>query len=348
MVTPTPSLDLMDWTRRVLEAWGYRAGDAEFVADTLIDANLRGIDSHGVIRLPAYLRRIDAGLVDADATPRVATHGSVVRVDANAAAGQLAARSAMTEVARVARTAGVASATVSGSAHFGAAGYYARAMAELGFVAMVVSNSEPIVVPFGGREALLGTNPFAFAAPGPRGPVSLDMATSTTAMGKVLVARSVGGHIPADWGVDAAGVPTTDPAAVTSLLPAAGPKGYGLAFMVEVLAGVLSGAAIGGELGNMYDDFTRPQGVGHWMLAIDVASVLPLGEFLGRMATLVDMAHGVPAAPGFASVLVPGEPEERTRSARLADGIPLPRATIDELTAVASRCGIPFPIGARS
>jgi len=340
----TPGGPLRSWSAALLQRWGFAEADAVFIADTLVDANYRGIDSHGVIRLPAYHRRVETGLVDPAASPRVSTDRSVVQVDAAGSAGQLAARSAMEAVAAQARAQGVATALVKGSAHFGAAGYYARALAREGFVAFVLSNSEPVVVPFGGRDALLGTNPFAFAAPGPEAPISLDMATSTTAMGKVMVAKAAGTSIPADWGVDEAGVATTDPIRVAALLPAAGPKGYGLAFLIEVLCGALAGAGIGGEIGNMYTDFSKPQNVGHWMLAVDVSAVRPVAEFISRVGDLADMAHATAPAPGFDAVLVPGEPEEHIRRKRLVAGIPLPSAVVDELAALGARYDLPFPM----
>ncbi|MCR2817253.1 Ldh family oxidoreductase [Microbacterium sp. zg.Y1090] len=334
---------LRTWTTALLQTWGYEPEDAEYLSDTLVDANLRGVDSHGVIRLPAYRARIDAGLVDPAARPSVDRNGAVVRIDAGGTAGQLAARAAVDELTQLSGEFGVAAATVRGSTHFGTAGYYARALAGRGKVAVVVSNSEPNVVPFGGKSAFLGTNPLAFAAPTGGEPLSLDMATSTTAMGKVLVARAKGQPVPPDWGVDADGAPTTDAAAVVSLLPAGGPKGYGLAFLIEVLAGVLSGAAVAGDIGNMYTDFSKRQDVGHWMLAMDVAHFLPLPLFRDRIDALIDSAHGAEPAPGFDRVLVPGEPERLTAQAREAAGIDLPAATVESLIELGVAGGVPYP-----
>ncbi|WP_175414196.1 Ldh family oxidoreductase [Agrococcus sp. SGAir0287] len=342
-----PSDRLLDWTTRLLVEWGFAPDDAAYVAAGLVDANLRGVDSHGVIRLPAYRARIDAGLVSPTAVPVVEQRGAVVRIDAAGAQGQLAARAAVEAVDAAATAHGVGTVVVRGSAHFGTAGTYARALAARGKVAMVVSNSEPGVVPFGGREPLLGTNPFAFAAPTSGEPVSLDMATSTSAMGKVFVARAAGTSIPDTWGVDAEGRPTTDPHAVVALLPAGGPKGYGIGFLVEILGGVLSGAAIASGIGSMYDDFSKPQDVGHWMLALDAEAFMPLGELQERMDALVAEAHAIAPAPGSDEVLVPGEPEERTRRTRLADGIALPDATVDDLVALGERFAVPFEGGAR-
>lgn len=336
-------LRLQNWTADLLRSWGYSDNDANYVADTLVDANLRAVDSHGVIRLPIYRARIDAGLVRPDAVPTVELLGAVARVDANQAPGQLAARAAVEAIDQLSTEYGVATAVVHNSSHFGTAGYFARDLAKRGKVAMVVSNSEPIVVPHGGREALLGTNPFAFAAPSSGAPVSLDMATSTSAMGRVLVAQAAGEEIPPTWGVDEEGHPTTNASAVKALLPAAGPKGYGLAFLAEVLGGVLSGAAVAHDIGNAYNDFTKPQDVGHWMMAIDVNRLGPLGDFTTRLDSLIDDAHATAPAPGYDKVLVPGEPEEMTRNARLADGIEIPETTASELIDLGRDAAVPFP-----
>lgn len=343
-VEPSPTRfraqDLSTWTTQLFEAWGYDAPDAAYLADTLIEANLRGIDSHGLMRIPAYRARIQAGLVNPAAKPVVTRTDAVLHVDAAGAPGQLAVRAAADETAALSSVHGVATATVSGSTHFGSAGYYARSLAQRGKIAIVVSNSEPIVVPHGGKSALLGTNPFAFAAPSSRHPVSLDMATSSTAMGKVLLAQARDQEIPGLWGVDESGEPTSDPSAVAALLPVGGPKGYGLAFMVEVLSGVLSGAAVAHEIGNMYTHFDRPQNIGHWMLAIDIAHVLPLDIFTARMDRLLQAAHSTPPAPGFAHVLAPGEPEESTRTQRLTSGIELGEDLVTELAEIGKTDGV--------
>jgi ureidoglycolate dehydrogenase (NAD+) len=343
-MTTIPADTLLDWSTRLLTAWGYAPDDAAFIAASLVDANLRGVDSHGLIRLPPYEARIAHSLVDPRAVPVVERSGAVVSVDAAGAAGQLAARRATEEVSTLAREFGVATATVKHSAHFGAAGYYARMLAARGQIGLVLSNSEPVVVPHGGREALFGTNPFAFASPGGGDTViSLDMATSTVAMGKVLLASSKHETIPADWGVDAAGEPTTDPDAVRSLLPMSGPKGYGISIMIEVLAGVLSGAAFGTELGAMYDDFSKPQNIGHWMLALDIERFMPREQFEPRVRALVDMVRQSAPLDPARPILLPGEPEDRIQAQRERDGIPIPDDTRTALTQIGEKYGTPFP-----
>ena len=331
---------LLEWVERLLARWGYDETDAAYVANTLVDANLRGVDSHGVMRLPIYATRVQNGLVDPAARPLVSVAGGVVSVDANGAPGQIAARDAVAALDAAASELGVATAVIRNSTHFGAAGFYARELANRGYIAIVVSNSEPIVVPFGGREALLGTNPFAFAAPTRGLPVSLDMATSTSAMGKVDLAIARHESIPADWGVDASGAPTSDPAKVAALLPVGGPKGYGLGMLVEILGGVLSGASIARELGNMYRDMTRPQGIGHWMMAIKIAAFMPFEEFLDRVDVLVGMTRATTPLDPSRPILLPGEPEDRTSRERSVAGIPLPADTLAELAGVGEHYGL--------
>lgn len=337
--------ELSRWTAELIESWGYSSSDAEYIADTLVDSNLRGIDSHGVMRLTAYRDRITHGLIDPAATCEKTVRGATARITADRVAGQLAAREACTVAASVAREVGVAVVTVSQSAHFGAAGYFARQLAEKGLFSMVTANTEPIVVPFGGRRALLGTNPLAFAAPTESGVVSVDMATSQAAMGKVYSARLSNTPIPGDWGVDDDGQPTTDPHAVQALLPAAGPKGYGLSFFVEMLSGVLSGSAVSHGVGNMYHDFDRGQDVGHFILAISINEFMPRAEFEARAESLIALAHNTePVSPGR-PVLIPGEPELVTATERREKGIPLSDEVVEELSTLGGATGVPWPIG---
>jgi ureidoglycolate dehydrogenase (NAD+) len=340
---PVDADTLRRWVERVLVAVDYTAADAAFLAETLLDANLRGIDSHGVMRLPVYVQRIQAGLVDPRALPTVRTEGAVAHVEANGAAGQLASRAALEAVVTIAEEHGVGCAVVRGSAHFGTAGFYARWLAARSCLGLVVSNSESIVVPHGSSEAVLGTNPIAFAAPRGDRPLSLDMATSASAMGKVMVAADRGAVIPEGWGVDRSGRPTTDPAALHALLPLGGPKGYGLGVLVEVLAGVLSGAAIASDIGNMYRDLDRRQDVGHFVLALHLPHFLARDAFATRLEHLASLLTSARPAPGFDQVMLPGEPEERMRDERRRDGIPLDPATHAHLERLGAALSVPFP-----
>lgn len=350
MSTPTttapPRIDASElrvWAERVLSSAGYRGDDAAFVAETLLDANLRGVDSHGVMRLPIYLTRIERGLVDPRACPNVERHGAVAWVDAAGAPGQLAARAALVAAEESAAVHGVGCAVVRGSAHFGTAGFYARWLARRGCIGIVASNSESVVVPHGGAEAVLGTNPLALAAPFGDRPFGFDMATSAGAMGKVMVMGQRGELVPSGWAVDREGRETRVPADVHALLPAAGAKGYGLGAWIDVLAGVLAGAAVGSDIGNMYRDFDRPQDVGHFVLALNVAHFPAGPAFEARLAHLGGMLTRVPPAPGFDEVLLPGEPEERVQAERSVHGVPIEPPTLADLQAFGLSRGLPFP-----
>jgi len=334
--------DLQTWTSAVLEHVGFARDDAAFIADSLVDANLRGVDSHGVMRLPVYLERVARGHVDPSAVPTASGDGATRTIDGRRAAGQLVARFATSQARGVAAEHGIGAAFARGSAHFGAAGYFARQLAADGCIGIVMSNSESIVVPHGGAEAVLGTNPIAVAAPTTGDPISLDMATSAAAMGRVMVAANRGERIPADWGVDAEGRPTTDPTRVVSLVGLGGPKGYALGLVVELLAGIMTGAAFGTEIGNMYRDMDKAQDVGHFVLAIDIEHLMPMGAYLERVDRLATMLRGVRPAPGSDGVLLPGEPEDRRRAERVSGGIPLEVAVVADLRAVGERVGIDF------
>ena len=317
--------ELERWTVRVLAEAGLRRNVAELVADTLVQANLRGVDSHGVIRVPVYLRRLREGLLNRDPEPRVErSDGGVALIDGDHGPGQWAAVRATDLAVELASAHGIGAVGVRRSSHYGAAAFYVMRMAERGMIGFTTANVEPDVVPFGGAEAALGTNPLAFAAAGSRGTFVLDMATSQVAMGRILLARERGEELGEGWAVDAEGRPTRDANEAVSAVPLGGPKGYGLALMVEVLGGVLPGANIASEVGRMYDDWDRPQDVGHFFLALDPERMIGREAFRDRMDRLWDMLKAVPAAPGFEGVLVPGESEARTHAARSAGGIPIP------------------------
>jgi LDH2 family malate/lactate/ureidoglycolate dehydrogenase len=324
------------WSQALLEASGLNAADAETVAVSLVHANRRGTDSHGVARLPTYAQRLRDGYMNRDPHPKVEReHGAVALVDGDEGPGQVAGVFATDLSIQLARDHGAGVVAVHRSSHYGAAGYYAIRAAEAGMVGMSTTNSEPFVVPYGGVEHALGTNPIALAAPTPDGIWDTDMATSQVAVNKIFNARDEGRSIPEGWGVDERGRTTTDPNQVYAGVPLGGYKGYALALLVEVLSGVLSGSGVGHGIGRLYED-AHPQDVGHFHLAIDIdrlAGRERAGELLARL--LGDLKR-IPPAPGFEEVLVPGEPEARRQAERERDGIPLPPtlwATFSELSA---------------
>jgi LDH2 family malate/lactate/ureidoglycolate dehydrogenase len=334
---PIAASELETWARALLEASGLAPSPSQIVAHSLVDASLRGVDSHGILRLPVYSRRLTAGLINPDPHPRVVREdGAMALVDGDEGPGSVAGVFATDLALRLAGEHGIAGVGVRRSSHYGAAGYYVRRAARAGCVALSTTNAEPVVVPFGGADWGLGTNPIAFGAPRKGGTFELDMATSQVALGKILLAREKGTPIEPTWAVDAAGAPTTDPNAAQSAVPLGGYKGYGLALLVEVLSGVLTGSGITGGIGRMYDEWDRRQDVGHFVLVLDPERTVGREPFAAVMEDLLTELKAIRPAAGFDEVLVPGEPEDRRAEERATQGIPLPpkvRATLEELSA---------------
>jgi ureidoglycolate dehydrogenase (NAD+) len=335
--------ELERWTQALLEASGLDAEAAETVAVSLVHANRRAVDSHGVARLIVYSERLRAGHMNRHPRPTVEREdGAVALVDADQGPGQVAGVFATDLSIDLARRFGVGVVAVHRSSHYGAAGYYAIRAAQAGMIGMSTTNSEPFVVPYGGIGHALGTNPIALAAPTPDGIFDVDMATSQVAVNRIFNARDEGREIPEGWGVDAEGRTTTDPGDVFAAVPLGGYKGYALAVLVEVLSGVLSGSGVGHGIGRLYED-ERPQDVGHFHLAIDVERLAGrerAAEMLGRL--LGDL-KAIPPAPGHDEVLVPGEPEARARAERERDGIPLPPTLWKSLSELSADLGVTVP-----
>ncbi|MBR1177216.1 Ldh family oxidoreductase [Bradyrhizobium sp. KB893862 SZCCT0404] len=303
--------DLARVTAALFTAAGVAPADAEVVADDLVAADVEGVPSHGVMLVPMYLDRLAQRSISTSSIGKVVSErdGAIV-LDAGNALGQLIARQALRLAVEKARQLGVAVVAVRNAFHFGTAGRYARIMADLGFVGIVMSNTRPLMPAPGGAEALVGNNPIAIAVP-TRGPfqAETDLALSATAMGKVRLAAAAGRAIPEGWAADAAGAPTTDPHAAIKgmLLPAAGPKGFGLAFMVDMLCGGLSGGAVGAEVKPLYGDPGVPYGCSQFFLAIDVGHFPAGGELGERVAVQAARVSASRRAPGHERVYAPGE-----------------------------------------
>jgi ureidoglycolate dehydrogenase (NAD+) len=208
-------------------------------------------------------------------------------------------------------------------------------------IGIVVGHTDASVVPFGGKRPAVGTNPLAVAIPTDREyPILLDMATSAASLGKILVAKDKGEAIPPDWAVDEDGAPTTDPGKAKYLLPMAGPKGYGLALIFDILCGPLTGALFGKRLPLMYGDYDKYRQLGHFVGAIRIDHFVPVEEFKKNVGLMIDDIHATPPAKGFDRVLVPGEKEYLTRLQYEKQGIPIPAATLKDLLAAAVPFGI--------
>lgn len=341
-VTFAPDV-LRDYAQRLLAAGGFRPDDARKTADLLVWANLRGVDSHGVLRIPRYVEMVGVGMINTWADPRVVSeHGAVALVDADLAPGaaglELVARKAVEIAGRV----GAGFCVGRNTTHAGAVGYFAHDIAAAGLVGIVMTASKPLMAYPGAKGEAVSTNPLAIAAPSADSdePIVLDMSTAAVALGRIMAAKGAGRAIPEGWGVDADGRATTDPAAVKALLPMAGPKGAGLSLMIEVLCSLLAGnPLIGPALGG-----ANQPGFNAHVIAIDPAAFGDRLAFLANVRSLVAAIHGLPAAVGGEAVLLPGERGRRTEAQRRAAGISLPAGIAASLAALASRLGVEVPV----
>lgn len=338
-----PAAALTECIERIYVAAGVPSHTAWLTADSLVAANLRGVDSHGVQLTIWYIERILAGDMDPRAEGRVVSeNGCVMVYDGENGLGQRISEICCGHAVRIARERGMAAVSARESNHFGAAAYWAQKMADAGQLGLVFCNASTIVPPWQGREPRLGTNPICMAAPGPW---LLDMATTTVAMNRIYKAHMDGyREIPVGWALDVAGVPTTDPvAAVKGMpMPLGGYKGSGLGMMVEILCSVLSGGAHRDEVAGIHVK-GRKSRASQFFLAIDVARFMPVDEFTARLSYLVDYVKTSAPAPGYGEVLVAGDPEWRTEAERKSSGIPLGQGTWEALTKTAARLNVPMP-----
>ena len=323
-----------------LEKLGLIGADARLVAETLVAANLRGVDSHGVVRLPHYATRLRNGSVKA--RPSIAvkhTGASTATVDGGAGMGQLVAARAMHEAISVSRENGIGAVVARNSSHCGACAWFVELAVREGMIGIALTHTDSIMVPPGMKDIFLGSNPIAFGAPGAAEPVIVDMSTTHAAWGKVIVARQEGKPIPPDWGVDARGRPTTDAAAVVGLAPTGGHKGYALALMIEVLCAQLAGMPFGRHVTKMYGELDKPRNLGHFMLALDVARFTDPALFRSQIDSFLrEIRNQEPADPARPP-LAPGDPERLCAERRTREGIPIGKATLAELNALARELG---------
>lgn len=321
---------------------------ARITSENLIFANLRGVDSHGVIRMKIYTDRLAAGGIDARARPEVVSETeSGGLIDGRNGLGQVAGTRGVGLAIKKASYGGVGCVGVRNSNHFGAAAYYSMMALEEGMIGFAATNAGPSMAPTGGREARLGNNPFAVAVPAQRHiPVVLDMATGAVAWGKIFLAQQEEKKIPLTWALDKEGMPTDDPdrAADGGLIqPAGGYKGYGLSLLMDILTGVLCGSAFSVHVKSVYQDLSNPAGCAHIFAAVRVDTFMPRDQFGRRVDELVDLMQSCPRAPSVERIYVPGEIEDDTQRLRLASGIPLNPVLRDELAALGKKLGVKPP-----
>ncbi|HEY8477443.1 MAG TPA: Ldh family oxidoreductase [Chloroflexota bacterium] len=345
-VTYYPVEVLREFTVQCFTAAGVPAEDARVVAENLIEANLRGVDTHGITRLLGiYIKRLRAGLVNTRPNIRVVSESpSTVLLDGDNGLGAVVGRRAMELAIARARHAGSAWVGVRNSNHFGACAHFTMMAARADMVGIALTNGPKSMAPWGGVTPYLSTNPISFAVPSDDGPVVLDMATSVVAKGHIFLAAAKGERIPEGWAMDKRGRPTTDPReAIEGLvMPLAGHKGYGLSMMIDILCGILTGGAFGPYIGSLYTDMDRPQQVGHLFGAIDISRFVPVEEFKTRLGQMVREIRSCERAEGVERIYVPGEIEAEKAARRLREGVPIPEPIRQEFIAVARELGVPF------
>jgi LDH2 family malate/lactate/ureidoglycolate dehydrogenase len=315
---------------------------AALCADTLVQADLWGHQSHGVMRLPWYMARLRAGVCDPLAEPELAVDGGAIAVlDSREAMGQIsAARAAQEAVARAKRH-GIGAVAVRNSNHFGTAMYFTLMAARAGCVGFLSTNASPAMAPWGGRRKVVGNNPWSWAAPaGTHAPLVLDIANTGVARGKIYLARQKGQTIPEGWAINAEGAPTVDPQEAIDgiILPMAQHKGYAISVAMDMLSGVLTGSAFGPGVHGPYQARER-SGAGHLMIALDIAAFQPIESFGVRMEEMIAGLKAVPLAQGYDEVFYPGEIEARNDIENRRDGLLLPDDTLEDLRNLAHAIG---------
>jgi len=335
-------LQLKQFGLKLLMTAGLQEQTAQLVSDSLVESNLRGIDSHGLARLPHYMARIRAGSIEARPLIDVRQLAPATSlVDGGNGLGQLVMWQAADEAVRLARQAGAGWAVVRNSSHCGSLSYYGLKIAEAGMIGLVFSHVESLVVPHGSSEPFCGTNPICITAPGADGKtVCLDMATSITPWNSVRNAATEGVPIPAGWAVDAEGRETSDPTQAAAVHPFGQHKGSGLGMMIDILCAMLSGSPYGPDLSSMYGDLTQRRALGGLVGAIDVSRFLPEETFRQRVAQMMRSVGNLTPSQPDGHVLYPGEPELICRAERLANGIPLGLGVIEDL----NRCACLYEV----
>jgi ureidoglycolate dehydrogenase (NAD+) len=331
---------LSAWALSCLEKVGVPPPEARLVADSLVQTSVWGIDSHGVLRLTHYLNRLTIGSISAAAAPVVMRTGpATAQVHGQDGLGIVHATLGMEVAIEMAQESGVGVVGVGHSSHCGAMGLYTRMAAKEHLVGIAMTHSSSVVVPHGGKEKYFGTNPISIAFPRQGAEaVCLDMATSQVAWNKVLNARIEGHELEPGVAVDAAGNPTTDPHQASAGVPLGGPtygyKGYGLAFMIDMLCGAMNGMTFGRHINNMYEELDKPRKIGHLLIAIDPA------RFAGAATLEGSVDAVVKDLKTCGEILFPGEPELREERERLARGIPIDDAAFADMNAWSNKLGV--------
>ncbi|MBT2653158.1 MULTISPECIES: ureidoglycolate dehydrogenase [Oceanobacillus] len=320
--------ELTQMTKKVFEKYGIEEEIANIITDVLVHANLRGVDSHGVLRVEHYIKRIkEGGINPKPVLQETDTSPSTSILDGDNGFGHYISKEAMNIAIKKAKQTGTGAVAVQNSSHCGALSYFVQQAAKNNLIGIAMTHTDKVVVPFGGAEPFFGTNPIAFGFPANKEEaIILDFATSTVALGKILNAKEKGEKIPHGWGVDNNGEATIDPNEVVALSPFGGPKGYGLAMVVEIFSSMLTGAAFGPHISKMYGDYDKNRELGHFFMAIDPSKFVSIEVFTTRLDAMIQELRNTTPSTHVERVFIPGEIENITAKKRETEGIPLPKS----------------------
>ncbi len=326
--------NLIEIIQVLLQALGAEDQEARLVATVLVEADIRGIRTHGCAFVPLIAERCAHGLLNIPTKLKLITdEGAIAHFDGNNGLGQVAAAEAMQMCIKKARKHGVALALVRNTNHIGFLGYYTQTAATEGMIGVCATNAAASVAPWGGAEPFFGSNPLSIAAPVAGGaPIVLDMSASLVARGKIRRAQRLNEAIPLGWALDEKGSPTTDPAAAIkgTLLPIAGPKGSGLAFFIDLICGLLSGSKYGRELLTFHKPI-GPTGVGAMLMAVDIGRFMPLAHFETLLKEYAATIRNSKKAPGVARIFLPGEIEADRANASKSKGIDVDPEIVEKI-----------------
>jgi LDH2 family malate/lactate/ureidoglycolate dehydrogenase len=326
----------------ILLRLGEEEENAGIASEALVAADMRGISTHGVNLLRMVSQRVAAGMLALPTRVNITADGQATSVlDGNNGLGQVAAYRGMRQSVEKAKLNGVGMVTVRNTNNIGALGYFTSRAAREGFVSIVMTNGNPSVAPFGSADPFFGTNPLSIGVPALHGlPLVLDMSSSVVARGKIRLASLNGDSIPIGWALDETGAPTQDPARALKgcLLPLGGPKGSGLAMMIDIFAGMLSGSAYGQKL-KSFHELDGATGVGACFIAVDVARFLDPEIFAGKIASYTEEIKGLRRQEGVAEILLPGEVEEKREQENRLRGVDIPDAVVTSLDETLAKLG---------
>jgi len=330
-------------SREFLIAIGASSTEAEMVARSLVQADMRGIHTHGVNFLPKIAMRIADGVMTIPTEPKVISdREAICHIDGNNGFGQIAAAKGMQCAIEHASQFGVGMTFIRNTNHIGLLAQYSTVAAENGMIGFAMCNSAPSVAPWGGLEPFFGTNPFSVAAPsGEEHPIVLDMSTTVVARGKIRQALKNGNEIPADWAFGPDGRPTKEPkeAMKGTLVPIGGAKGYGMAFFIDLMCGLLPGSSFSREVLTFHKS-EGPTGVGAMMCAIDIQRLMPLSTFQTLVKSHVGSIRDSKKAEGNVRIYLPGEIEAYAEQNSEADGIDIDEKTVAEIDSILEEKGV--------